>query len=408
MSKLGVVWAGLRTHWQVLLGLVGGVLILLFRLTTLPVTGKLSMVEFVTGQQNGTLHGIIKEPLFLPYDLLQWAATSLLPGHAVLATRLPSVLFGITSLLAMTYIGRRWYGQRTVIFGFIVLVTSAAFLHSARLGTYDIVYFAALPLLLAAHIALLHGPRRFWSLVCWLLVSLFLVYIPGMVWFVVLQAVWQRSLLIEAFQQLGGWLKTGALVIVSLLGLAPLVYGFVAQDLPGYVATWLGLPTSIPAGIEIAKNAAAALLFVWARTPSDPVRWLGELPLFGAFLLLCLVAGIIFYAQHWRAERTQLLASISLVTLALLAAGGPVVRSLAVPVAYLVAFAGLAYVLHFWLRLFPNNQTARRLGIGLVCVALGLTTVYNLRHYFVAWPHTPETEQAFNLDAAGRRSDLLQ
>jgi hypothetical protein len=146
---------------------------------------------------------------------------------------------------------------------------------------------------------------------------------------------------------------------------------------------------------HIVKNLAASLSFIFFRTPEDPSRWLGTVPLLGAFVLVCLAAGGLFYASHLRAERTRLLISLGLISFLLLAAGGPVSRSLLVPLLYIVAFGGLAYLIHYWLTLFPRNVTARWLGISIICVAVGLTVTYNLRHYFVAWPHNPDTHAAF-------------
>jgi hypothetical protein len=87
--------------------------------------------------------------------------------------------------------------------------------------------------------------------------------------------------------------------------------------------------------------------------------------------------------------------SLSIISFLLLIVGGPVMRTILVPLLYIVAFGGVAYLLHFWLGMFPRNVTARWLGIGIVCLAIGLTITYNLRHYFVAWPHNSDTHTAF-------------
>jgi hypothetical protein len=185
------------------------------------------------------------------------------------------------------------------------------------------------------------------------------------------------------------------LITVTTVGIAPLLYGFAKHSSLSYALDWLGLPSALPSFSHMLKNLVAAINFIFFHTPEDPSHWLGKLPLLGAFLLVCLISGLIFYAGHWRAERTRLLASLAGLSLLLLTAGGPVVRSIIVPLIYIIALGGLAYLLHYWLSLFPRNISARWLGIGIVCIVLSLTLTYNLRHYFVAWPHNSETRAAF-------------
>jgi hypothetical protein len=221
------------------------------------------------------------------------------------------------------------------------------------------------------------------------------LYVPGAVWFVLLQLIWQRQLLAEAFGKLRNWFWQLLAVLLPTLALVPLAYGFFKHLDIAYALNWLGLPSTVPTYTQVAKNFAASLSFIFFRTPYDPSRWLGTLPLLGAFILVCLVAGCLFYGSHLHAERTRLLLSLTFISFLLLVAGGPVSRSILVPLLYIVAFGGLAYLLHYWIGMFPRNITARWLGIGVVCVAIGLTVTYNLRHYFVAWPHNQDTRAAF-------------
>ena len=76
--------------------------------------------------------------------------------------------------------------------------------------------------------------------------------------------------------------------------------------------------------------------------------------------------------------------------------GGAVTLSVLVPTLYLIVVAGIAYVLHFWLRMFPRNQLARGTGIAVVSLAVALACAYNLQQYFVAWPHNPDTAALYH------------
>jgi hypothetical protein len=85
----------------------------------------------------------------------------------------------------------------------------------------------------------------------------------------------------------------------------------------------------------------------------------------------------------------------ALAGLLLVGLGGPVGLSLLVPLLYVWAAAGIAYLTREWLQVFPNNPLARSLGLGLIVLAVGLGCIYNLRAYFVAWPHNQTTRVTF-------------
>lgn len=377
--------------------MLGGIAVaslLLYRLTSLPVAGQLSRPEFRLADTGGNWHHLLHEPFFLPYRGLAWLSRNVLQTHPTLALRLPSVLIALLALYGLMYTIRRWYGPRTAFFGFVILSTSSILLHLGRSATTDIVYFAALPILLWSHVALHQASTRR-TLIGWLVAAICLLYIPGMLWFVAMQTVWQRKLIGEGYAQFGSWWSRLAVVVVALVSLVPLAYGFFKHVTLAYALGWLGLPSSLPTSTQILKNFAAAISFIFFRTPEDPSRWLDRLPLLGAFMLVCLIAGVFFYAGHIRAERTRLLAFLAILSFLLLGAGGPVARSILAPLLYIVSLGGLAYLLHYWLTMFPRNVSARWLGIGIVCLAIALTVTFNLRHYFVAWPHNQDTRSSF-------------
>lgn len=369
--------------------------LLLYKLAAVPLPGRLSQAEYNLASSGGNWHHLLHEPFYLPFRALGWVSRQAIGGHPTLALRLPSVFAALLALIAIVYILRRWYGPRTAFFGFVIVSSSAVYLHLGRLAVADIVYFAALPFLLATHVALQQSPSRR-SLFWWLFVAVLLMYAPGLIWFVLLQIIWQRKPLAEAFSKVGSWSWQLLLVAITSISLTPLAYGFFKHLHIAYFMNWLGLPSNVPTATAVLKNFAAAVGFIFFRTPEDPSRWLGKLPLLGAFMVVCLIAGVFFYVGHWRAERTRLLLCLGVLSYLLLASGGPVTRSILVPLIYIISLGGLAYLLHYWLAMFPRNITARWLGIGIVCFAVALTVTYNLRHYFVAWPHNPEAQASFN------------
>jgi hypothetical protein len=107
--------------------------------------------------------------------------------------------------------------------------------------------------------------------------------------------------------------------------------------------------------------------------------------------------GVLFYAKHLQAPRTRLLGSMFILGAVLFALGGPVPFTVLVPIAYLFVVAGIAYLLHEWLSVFPRNPLARSLGYGVLALAVTLSCTYNLRAYFIAWPHSRTTVTTFHV-----------
>jgi hypothetical protein len=394
MQKIRFLSAGIRNH----IFLVGtGLLVLalyLYRLGSVPTAG-LAAEETANIHAASSWHSLLSAPLFLPLNAVRWLFTTAFPAHINAASRVPSILLAVLSIMCLTYIVWRWYKQRTMYFGLAIIATSAWILHIGRIASNDIAYLAAVPLLLATHLLLYEYVEK--KIVLYLVAAVFisLLYIPGLLWFVLASVIWQHKEIAEALRILS-WPQRLLLGLLIVALLAPFIYGLTQNMDASYLLTWLGLPASLPSWQMPLKNLTAAILFIFVRTPADPSKWLGQLALLDAFLATAFIAGLVFYLGHIKAERTRLLLVYGSLGLLLCAAGGGVTRSILVPVIYLVAIGGIAYILHQWLQVFPRNPLARRLGIGLVCMAVALSCLYNLRHYFVAWPHNSQTRQVYS------------
>ena len=69
---------------------------------------------------------------------------------------------------------------------------------------------------------------------------------------------------------------------------------------------------------------------------------------------------------HWQLVAQPLARHAALSSgVVLVGLGGPVGLSILVPLLYVAVATGLAYLLHEWLKVFPNNPLARGFGIGL-------------------------------------------
>lgn len=381
-------------RWPAVIALVAVIvaLILLYKLGSL--APRLSPDETSTVAASAHWHLLLSNPQYLPIKLLE-RLVAYIPerlGHRILLARVPSVLLGSLSAGLMLYILHRWYGRRTMIFGFVMFICAAWFLHVSRFAGFEVGYLAAIVSLIAAHVALYGNDEDPAIAYVWLFANILCLCIPGLVWFVAAGALLQLPELANAWYYASWWLR-GSWVAITIAGLAIPAFSIVRS--PALWRSWVGLPAQFGPWQDVLHRLADTVLaFVW-HGPHNPQIWLGQLPLLDAFVLSMFIAGIVFYALHWRAARARLLLVYLVLGIVLAALGGIVGLSAVIPVIYLVAAAGMAYVLHFWLKRFPRNMFARFFGIALLAGVLGLSCVYNVTQYFVAWPHNPEVSAIY-------------
>lgn len=376
--------------WGLLLSAVTAFL-LLYRLGTL-VPG-LSLNELHTVRTPLGWHGLYEQPFYLPLKLIRSVVFFIFADHGQLLTRLPNALFGGLSILAFAGVVRLWHGTRTAVLATLLFACGAWILHSSRLASFDVLYLWAMPSLLLTY-TFLHkqGLRAlvwYGSLAVWGL----LLYIPGLVWIILFGACFQRQALADGWHHFARWWQRLFSVLIFLAWLPLLIIDLLR---PGHLMSWLGLPEHLAAGTALIKQIAAVPFHLFVYGPQYPELWLDRAPLLDVFTLVLCLLGIYFYARHFRASRSRLLGGLFIIGIALVGIGGPVSFALVVPLMYFAAATGLAYLLREWLRVFPNNPLGRSLGISLIIAAVSLSCIYNVRAYFVAWPHTAVTRATFH------------
>lgn len=375
--------------WSIII-LAGLGWLLLHRLGSL--TGGLSGGELAAAAAPVGWHGIYHQPLYLPLKIMRSAVFYAFPNHGQTLTRLPNAAFGALAIVSYVWLIRLWHGSRTAVLAGLLFATSAWTLHVSRLASFDVLYLWATTTLLLTHI-LLHRYREkaiawYGSLIVWGL----MLYVPGLVWLVLLEIYLQRSTLAETWQHFARWWQRTLYVLISIAWL-PLL----AIDLrrPGEALTWLGAPAHWATPLHVLKQLAAVPVHLFVRGPQYPDLWLARAPILDVFALTVCAIGIYFYITRLKAARSRLLGLVAIAGAILVGLGGPVGLSLLVPLLYIAAATGIAYLLHEWLHVFPNNPLARGLGIGMVAFVVVLSCAYNLKAYFVAWPHNQTTRTVF-------------
>ncbi len=364
--------------------------LILYRLGSL--VGGLSAGEHTAAVTPIGWHGIYDNAMYLPLKLVRSADFYLFPHHGLILTRLPNALFGALATINFTWLIWLWHGRRTALIAGLLFTTSAWVLHASRLASFDVLYLWALPTLLLMNVALQRRPDKalvvYGNVLLWGL----LLYIPGLVWLVIINIYFQRKAVAKGWQHFGRWWQRLLYLLAGAVWL-PLLINNLRQ--PELSRLWLGLPATLAAPLELLKHFGAVFVHLFIRGPQYPDMWLGRAPILDVFTLAICLAGLYFYAQNRQASRSRLLGSLFLAGAILVALGGPVGLSLLVPLLYIVAATGIAYLLKEWLQVFPLNPLARGIGLGLVAVAVVLACTYNLRAYFIAWPHNETTKTLF-------------
>lgn len=393
MKKLNKLWAVYKRPIAVIglfLSLLG--IIFLTRLTSLN-HSNFSFIELKTAHADYGWHGIFNDPNYLLLKILRSIAYTFDSSHSLLATRLPNVIIGILTVVIFAWLIKIWHGTRTALLSTALFATSAWVLHASRLGNNDVLYLMLVPALLLTVAALQRHATKpivfYGSMLLW---GAFL-YLPGAVWLIGLTIFWERKALKQAWLHFNT-LKNRALYVFSTLIWLPLLIINLGRF--GEAKQWLGIPHNLPSTLELIHKLWEVLFNLMIHGPSNPSIWLYKAPMFDVFTLLMAVFGIYFYIKHWRVGRARILLSYFVVGAILIALGGPVSLSLIVPLIYISVATGVAYIIHEWLQVFPINPFARIIGISLVVIAISLSSIYNLRAYYIAWPNNTQTIDTFH------------
>lgn len=380
--------------WRPLVGAICVTILLIglltFRLGTL--TPGFSSSEIAQRQSATSVSSIVNNPLHLNQKGLQFVSQQL-RHKGPLAMRLPSITVGFVAVISMFIILKRWYSVRVAILGSSLFATSSWFLHTSRLATGDVNFVLPLVLMVAAIWLRENRFVTFAGLVA-ALASVLMLYVPGLVWLVIPAIIWQRHVLKMLSRRMPTTAQAAA-IILTLVGLAPLVWSFVYH--PQLMRTWLGLPDVWPGGVmAYLKNIVSVPMEIFIRGSGDPVYGIGRLPLLDAFTSAMVALGA--YASLFRLglDRTKLFIGAIIISVLLIALKGPVTISFLLPIVYLLAAGGMALLLQQWFTVFPRNPVARVLGPLTISLVVLLTCYYHLSHYFIAWPNVPATKQTFS------------
>lgn len=349
-------------------------------------------VSLIQGRALG-LERILENSLFLPHKLGIYIVEK--TGLTSLSMiRSVGVLFGLAAATAIYLILKKWHTRRIAIFGTILFVTSSWFLHAARTAVPETSYLL-LPVFLYAAIKLDDGESRFRTVLGCFLITALMLYIPGMVWFVIGLMIWQRRKIVERLQEVN---PLGLMILAfgTMVALAPLAYTFYSH--PDLIKVWAGYNLANLNVIAALKDFAQVPFQIFVKASPDASVRLGRLPYLDAATVVFCLLGVYWYVSRRGLDRARVLLAGTILSFVLIALYGPPAEAIALPFIYLAAAAGVTVLLRRWFTVFPRNPLARGIGIGLLVITVGMIAFYHTQKYFVAWPNTPATKAAFSID----------
>jgi 4-amino-4-deoxy-L-arabinose transferase-like glycosyltransferase len=362
-------------------------LLLVYQLGTL--LPGFSGQEIAVLAQANNVSSLLQNPVNAPYLLLVHAL-SYLNSDYLLWGRVASTLFGVLTIALFCGLTWYWYGRRNAVLGTILFTTSAWFLHTARLGTPDVLLFMVLALV-ACYVWLHNRPGN-WALLTSFIVLAVALYIPGMVWLVTAGVIWRFKSIDQAFKQHLWAVSAGSLILLGAL--VPL--GIAIYHHPEVAKVLAGLPASgWPQPLHVLHNLISVPYNLFVHGSVAPDRWLGNVPVLDVLTAVMFLLGGYLYLRYLKLKRVQLSIAVLIVGSILVSLGGAVTLTLIVPFVYIVAAAGIGFMIDRWLAIFPRNGLAQGAGYTLVGLAMLSASVYSFTHYFVAWPQAKATRMIY-------------
>ncbi len=362
-------------------------LILWYHLGTL--TPGFSAPELMARSAASSGKEIVANPLFLPHKLLQYLLISL--GHTgAFWMRFVSTLFAGLIVVAFYRILRTWYTARVALFSSFLLLSSAWFLHFARLATPQILLGSSIGLLWAGLRLRGNEPRHSTVLLSFAIV-LYCLYIPGLIWFIAPLIVWRHKIIFRELRRIHKGMLS-LMILAFLFCITPLVYSFTQNT--QILLDWLYVPHTIQLS-TIISNSWGLPIWLLLRAPVNYAYWLGRVPYLDIFSVVMLALGVFVSIHNLILDRVRTIFGMLIIGIVLTILNGPLALMLIIPIIFVLIASGIALLLQQWFTVFPKNPLARTVGVIMVLSVVLIAGLYNLKAYFVAWPNNIETIQSF-------------
>ncbi len=392
MKKL---WFHLTTAWQSILVTTIATLVILvilfFKLGSLPNGAHAS--EVMIYNENPSITSIVQQPVNAPYFITRNLVRKVIPRHNLEVSRAVSATLGIVCVIAFFCLLSLWYRPKVAILATVLFASASWFLHIARIGLPDILQLLSVALILSWAWLSRNGGRQRKSVLLLASLSLAgLLYVPGMIWIISAAFLWRGKFLVQKLWQFPKMLVVGCIVL-GLLLISPLIITVARQ--PDNLYNIAGISQQITPRKAL-HNAETLPGYLAVRAPADSRLAVGKAPLLDIFVVFMLVLGLYDVCTSLKLDRSKLTLGLFIIGYTITVLGDTNLLGMLVIPVFLLAAAGIGYLLDEWLSIFPRNPLARGIAMGLVTIAVLFAASYNITNYFIAWPHAQLTKSTFN------------
>ncbi len=350
----------------------------------------ISQDERITINSSNGWHSI--NVVYAPYKAAQFGITKV--RDSIFAHRLVSVIIGTLASLSFYSLSKRFFNPYIAVLATILFTTSSLVMYASRSAGFYVMLLATTILVdLGYKLRFNDKKSGLWLLLC-LTASLSLA-VPGLIFFLLAFAIWQRRSLREQFKAIKQPYLIGGLILLFIAVIA-IIWGIVLN--PSIWKIYLGLPTFNLK--QLGHNLVSIPVSLIAYSPSKPEYWLGHQPILDVFSLIMFALGSYSLVIKRKLDRSLLLGGWLGIGILWATLSGEF-RNLVVilPAVYLAVGFGIQFLIRRWFKVFPNNPLARSVGTILMTIAVLSAVSFQLGRYYVAWPHNPDTIKAYRSTA---------
>ncbi len=379
--------------WKPVLVTVGlltlSVVFLLTNLSTVPNGYSQPEIDYFTNIADGPM--VPDNPIYLPIYLFHKLSLKVIRND-IQTLRIANAFLGLTSVIIMFNVIRVWRTTRAALLTCGLFITSTWFLIVTRSALPDVGVLLATSI--AAIVVWFQSTKKHkFALIITVLTLGALLYLPGLIWFVVAGAIWKHKRIVYELRNSPLWYVIVS-TIVFIIILIPLL---IQIDNLEFTKQLTGIT---PANLDvrvILSNVSRFIVNTFWDSSFKNSYGMGSQAVFDIFTIILIITGAIsLYKNRTRSRSRYILLSI-IISAILIATSSSVPSIIILPYIMLIISGGIVWLLQQWLAVFPRNPFARNLGVVIVVIAVSLSAFYNSYRYFIAWPHMDSTKNNYSI-----------
>ncbi len=388
MIDIKKIYHKYRSKLPILVFILFILFLLQYRLSSLLGGMNFNEINSINGTKN--LTNILNNGVDLPYNLIQFFVNNLSPS-SIYYFRIIPVIASIPMLIFFYTHLQNHYGKYTAPLTTVLIASSAWLLHSSRTATPDILFVSVIALLWF-HTYIRTSKNYNLIFMIAILIAVFLTYIPGLIWFVILGYLWERNILKALIKKLNKNYFM-SIILIGILMLIPLILSVVRY--PNNLFSILGFPVTSPNLLDSTKLFIMIPINLFYENTYNPINWLSNLPFLDFATSVFFIIGVYQLIKNWQLNYSKVLLISFLFGGFLYSLGGPVSLTILIPSTYLIVASGLSFLIDRWFEVFPKNPISRYVGLSILSIAIFSIFFYQTRSYFVAWPNSKNVKSYY-------------